>query len=91
MRDFYEARIASEKKNLANLKSQSATIPQNSDNLKVTEIFTLTKAQYFFQAPTVIGNSRFHSWGDAQRLMDASEIVIHVVEREHVFVVFDFL
>ena len=36
----------------------------------------------------MIAKSRFHCWGDAKRLVNASEIVIHVVNRDCVTVVF---
>ena len=44
-----------------------------------------------FKAPNVVSHSRFHRRGYAQGLVDAAEIVMHVVERHGMLVVFDFL
>jgi hypothetical protein len=43
----------------------------------------------FFDAPNVIGNARFHCRGNAKRLMDAPEVVVHEVECHGCGVVLD--
>jgi hypothetical protein len=45
----------------------------------------------FFQTPDVIGQASFHRRGDAQRLVNPAEIIVHGVKGHHVFVVFDLL
>ena len=39
----------------------------------------------------MIRNARFHRWRDAQRLVNAAEVVVHEVQRNGAFQVFDFL
>jgi hypothetical protein len=43
------------------------------------------------QRSNVITDSSFHRWGDAQRLMDLAEIVVHVMQRDGMAVIVDFL
>jgi len=42
---------------------------------------TLEQGNYSFQAPNVVGNTRFHRRSNAQRLMNPAEIVMHVMKR----------
>jgi hypothetical protein len=39
----------------------------------------------------MIGNARFHCWRDAQGLMNPAEIVVHIMERNRVLQVLQFL
>lgn len=39
----------------------------------------------------MICNSGLHRWSDAQSLVNPAKIVIHEVERDHVFVILDLL
>ena len=43
--------------------------------------------EQFRNRPDVLRNSSFHRRSDAQRLVDATEIVIGVVDRNHVAVI----
>jgi hypothetical protein len=38
----------------------------------------------------MVGNSRFHRWRHAQGLVNAGEIVVHVMRGHRRFVIFDF-
>lgn len=48
---------------------------------------SINQCNNFVNRPDVIGDARLHRWRHAEALMDASEIVIHVMERQHVLVV----
>jgi hypothetical protein len=39
----------------------------------------------------MVGNARFHRWRYAQGLVNPAEIVVHEIERNHVFVIFNLL
>jgi hypothetical protein len=48
----------------------------------------LEQCNHFVEIPNVIRNARFLRWRDAERLMDSSEVVIPVMNRDRVAVVF---
>jgi hypothetical protein len=37
----------------------------------------------FFQCPDVTGQTRFHCWVDAQRLVNPAKIVVHEIQSRH--------
>ena len=39
----------------------------------------------------MIGNARLHGWRNSQSLMDASEVVVHEIERQCMMVILDLL
>jgi hypothetical protein len=47
-------------------------------------------SRHFSDCPDMVCDSRFHSRGDPERLVDAAEIVVYEVERGHVLEIFDF-
>lgn len=55
------------------------------------EFFVFEQGNQFFQRPHMIGKTRFHRRSNPQGLMDAAEIVVGVVDRNHVAVVLEFL
>ena len=51
----------------------------------------LQKRNHFVDTPDVIANSCFHCWRHAQGLVNPAKIVVHVMERNGVLQVFEFL
>jgi hypothetical protein len=49
--------------------------------------FLPDKTNYFLKRPDMIGNARFHRRRNAQRLVNADEIVMHEMERNRRFIV----
>jgi hypothetical protein len=45
----------------------------------------------FFQAPNVVCNPRFHCGRHAQRLVNPAEIVVHIMNRDGVFMILNLL
>ena len=41
----------------------------------------IQQPDHFLDCPNVVCDARFHRWGDAQRLVDSAEIVVHKVNR----------
>jgi hypothetical protein len=58
---------------------------------KKVENTSIDQSHDFFHFPSVVGQARFHRRGDAERLVDASEVVVHEVEGDRVLVVLDLL
>ena len=44
---------------------------------------SIEQGNHFVQVPNMIANTRFHCWRNAQRLMNPTEIVIHIMQRQH--------
>jgi hypothetical protein len=47
----------------------------------------ISQLGYFLKSPNVLSYACFHRRGNAQRLVDAPEIVVHVIDRQRVRVV----
>jgi hypothetical protein len=52
-------------------------------------IYSFNEIHNFFQAPNMVSNSRFHRWRHAQSLVNAGKVVIHVMQGNRRFVVFN--
>lgn len=55
------------------------------------EFLVFEQRNQFFNSPNVIYKTSFHRRRHAQRLMDAAEIVVGVIDRNHVAVILEFL
>jgi hypothetical protein len=51
----------------------------------------LEKASQFVETPNVIGDARFHRWRHSQGLVNPAEVIVHVMKRNRVLQVFQFL
>ena len=77
------------------LPHSSCTLNSVQDEVnKVKEIIASLHSdliKHLFDCPHVIRDLRFHGGSDAEGLVNPAEVVIHVVDRDGIGVVFDFL
>jgi hypothetical protein len=69
----------------------AARFVAHAKRLELCGSLVTQKCDHFVKAPDVIGHASIHRRGDAKALVDAHEVVNHVVQRDGVLMVLELL